>query len=196
MSSTLKKPNKINELEPRARRDLPEFWPKFLKFSQWNQRVTRVSEGHRKSSRAYSSLSHHRATPEKNPLQTDTYLIRSTKGHNGTKYSMPMLHNLPFFTTFFHNLRNYTECNKYSEYWPHDKPNGETFEHGAFHFIFQYHFLHISSSNRQLANSAAPMVSVKINVIISRANHLSFMVLDCYKLIIKTSLGLLPLHTS
>ena len=51
------------------------------------------------------STSHHRATPEKNPLQTDTYLIRSTRVHGTLRFSMPMLHNLPFFTTFFHNLR-------------------------------------------------------------------------------------------
>ena len=51
------------------------------------------------------STSHHRATPEKNPLQTDTYLIRSTRVHGSLRISMPMLHNLPFFTTFFHNLR-------------------------------------------------------------------------------------------
>ena len=51
------------------------------------------------------STSHHRATPEKNPLQTDTYLIRSTRVHGTLRISMPMLHNLPFFTTFFHHLR-------------------------------------------------------------------------------------------
>ena len=51
------------------------------------------------------STSHHRATPEKIPLQTDTYLIRSTRAHGTLRISMPMLHNLPFFTTFFHNLR-------------------------------------------------------------------------------------------
>ena len=51
------------------------------------------------------STSHHRATPEKNPLQTDQYLIKSTRAHGSLRISLPMLHNLPFFTTFFHNLR-------------------------------------------------------------------------------------------